>query len=88
MSEETKKPETMEDYMNEINASFSNFRDDDMLIWDKLTQMKEDLSVEAQLVNSAEYMEQQARETLRMIKDGELLFIISDENPSQEEQTQ
>lgn len=42
MSEETKKPETMEDYMNEINASFSNFRDDDMLIWDKLTQMKED----------------------------------------------
>ena len=33
-------------------------------------------------------MEQQARETLRMIKDGELLFIISDENPSQEEQTQ
>ena len=42
MSEETKKPETMEDYMNEINASFSNFRDDDMLIWDKLAQMKED----------------------------------------------
>ena len=39
MSEETKKPETMEDYMNEINASFSNFRDDDMLIWDKLAQM-------------------------------------------------
>lgn len=55
---------------------------------EELTQMKEDLSVEAQLVNSAEYMEQQARETLRMIKDGELLFIISDENPSQEEQTQ
>ena len=88
MSEEAKKPKTMEHYMNEINASFSNFRDDDMLIWEKLTQMKEDLSVEAQLVNSAEYMEQQARETLRMIKDGELLFIISDENPSQEEQTQ
>lgn len=42
MSEETKKQETMDDYMNEINASFSNFRDDDMLIWDKLTQMKED----------------------------------------------
>ena len=35
---------------------------------EELTQMKEDLSVEAQLVNSAEYMEQQARETLRMIK--------------------
>lgn len=32
----------MEDYMTEINASFSDFRDDDMLIWDKLAQMKED----------------------------------------------
>ena len=42
MSEEMKKQETMEDYMKEIDASFSNFRDDDMLIWDKLEQMKED----------------------------------------------
>ena len=33
MSEEMKKQETMDDYMDEINASFSNFRDDDMLIW-------------------------------------------------------
>lgn len=42
MSEEMKKQETMDDYMDEINASFSNFRDDDMLIWDKLEQMKEE----------------------------------------------
>lgn len=42
MSEETKKQESMDDYINEINASFSDFRDDDMLIWDKLVQMKED----------------------------------------------
>lgn len=42
MSEEIKKQESMDDYINEINASFSNFRDDDMLIWDKLEQMKED----------------------------------------------
>lgn len=42
MSEELKTQETMEDYMKEIDASFSNFRDDDMLIWDKLEQMKED----------------------------------------------
>lgn len=42
MSEETKKQETMEDFMEEINASFSNFRDDDMLIWDRLGQMQED----------------------------------------------
>lgn len=41
MSEEMKKQETMEDYMKEIDASFSDFRDDDMLIWDKLEQMKE-----------------------------------------------
>lgn len=32
----------MDDYIREIDASFSNFRDDDMLIWDKLEQMKED----------------------------------------------
>ena len=42
MSEEMKKQESMDDYINEINASFSDFRDDDMLIWDKLVQMKED----------------------------------------------
>lgn len=42
MTEEMKKQETMEDFMDEINASFSDFRDDDMLIWDKLEQMKED----------------------------------------------
>ena len=34
MSEEMKKQETMEDYMKEIAASFSTFRDDAMLIWD------------------------------------------------------
>ena len=33
MSEEMKKQETMEDYMKEIDASFSNFRDDDMLLF-------------------------------------------------------
>lgn len=42
MSEEMKKQESMDDYINEINASFSDFRDDDMQIWDKLVQMKED----------------------------------------------
>lgn len=42
MSDEIKKQESMDDYMKEIDASFSNFRDDDMLIWDRLSQMKED----------------------------------------------
>ena len=42
MSEEIKKQETMDDFAQEIEASFSNFRDADMEIWDKLEQMKED----------------------------------------------
>ena len=41
MSEEIKKQETMDDFAQEIEASFSNFRDADMEIWDKLEQMKE-----------------------------------------------
>ena len=36
MSEEIKKQETMDDFAQEIEASFSNFRDADMEIWDKL----------------------------------------------------
>lgn len=32
----------MDDFAQEIEASFSNFRDADMEIWDKLEQMKED----------------------------------------------
>ena len=31
MSEEMKKQESMDDYINEINASFSDFRDDDKI---------------------------------------------------------
>ena len=42
MSEEIKKQETMDDFAQEIEASFNNFRDADMEIWDKLEQMKED----------------------------------------------
>ena len=38
----TEPVESMADYMDEVNASFSNFRDDDLAIWDKLAQMKED----------------------------------------------
>ena len=44
MSEEIKKQETMDDFAQEIEASFSNFRDSDMEIWDKLEQMKEESS--------------------------------------------
>ena len=42
MTDEMKKQETMDDFAQEIDASFNNFRDADMEIWDKLVQMKED----------------------------------------------
>lgn len=42
MAEEMKKQETMADFDAEINASFNDFRDSDLEIWDKLEQMKED----------------------------------------------
>ena len=45
-----------------------------------LIKLKEDLTAETEYINSAEYMEQQARKELKMIKENELLFIISDDN--------
>lgn len=45
----------------------------------QLLEMKEDLLDETQMIDSKEYIEQQARKELKMIKDNELLFIISDE---------
>ena len=45
----------------------------------QLLEMKEDLLEETQMIDSKEYIEQQARKELKMIKDNELLFIISDE---------
>ena len=45
----------------------------------QLLEMKEDLLEEMQMIDSKEYIEQQARKELKMIKDNELLFIISDE---------
>ncbi len=45
----------------------------------QLLEMKEDLLEETQMIDSKEYIEQQARKELKMIKDNELLFIISEE---------
>jgi len=45
-----------------------------------LIKLKEDLTAETEYINSAEYIEQQARKELKMIKENELLFIISDDN--------
>lgn len=42
MTEEMKTQETMDDFAAEIDASFQNFRDADMDVWEKLEKMKED----------------------------------------------
>lgn len=44
----------------------------------QLIKLKEDLTSELEYINSAEYIEQQARKELKMIKENELLFIIDD----------
>lgn len=46
----------------------------------ELIKLKEDLSAEMEFINSADYIEQQARKDLKMIKENELLFIVSDED--------
>lgn len=45
----------------------------------ELVKLKEDLTSELEYINSAEYIEQQARKELKMIKDNELLFIVDNE---------
>ena len=45
----------------------------------RLTELKEDLTAEMDQIDSAEYIEQQARKELKMIKSGEILFLVSDE---------
>ena len=46
----------------------------------ELIKIKEDLTSELEYINSAEYIEQQARKELKMIKENELLFIVEEEN--------
>ena len=46
----------------------------------ELQHKKEGLEQELDLVESDEYVEQQARSELRMIYDGEVLYVVKDEN--------
>ncbi|MDD6880165.1 MAG: septum formation initiator family protein [Firmicutes bacterium] len=46
----------------------------------KLLNLKEDLVAELDHINSAEYIEQQARKDLKMIKENELLFVVEEGN--------
>lgn len=45
----------------------------------QLTELKEDLTAEMGQINSAEYIEQQARKELKMIKSGEILFLVDED---------
>ncbi len=47
---------------------------------EELLKEKEKLQQELTQVNSDEYVEQQARKQLNMIKPGELLFVVDEEN--------
>lgn len=51
----------------------------------ELTQLKEELTTELEHIDSAEYIEQQARKNLRLIKKNELLFVLSDDETEQDE---
>ena len=53
-----------------------------------LTELKEDLTAEMEQIDSAEYIERQARKELKMIKSGEILFLVSDEETTGEEEAQ
>ncbi len=48
----------------------------------QLEQRKEELQKEKQTANSPEYIEEQAREQLRMIRPGEILYVVPDEEGS------
>ena len=44
-----------------------------------LKELKEELTAELEHIDSAQYIEQQARKNLRLIKENEILFILPDE---------
>lgn len=50
----------------------------------ELIKLKEDMTEEMEHINSAEYMEQQARKELKLIKENEILFVVSDEEKTTE----
>ncbi|MCR4710963.1 MAG: septum formation initiator family protein, partial [Clostridia bacterium] len=46
---------------------------------EKLEAQKEDLEAELKNVNDLDYIEEQARKQLKMIKPGEVLFVLNEE---------
>lgn len=54
---------------------------------EKLKEEKANLSKELKNVNDPEYIEEQARKQLRMIKPGEQIYIIDEKNNKQQNNT-
>lgn len=52
---------------------------------DVLMEEKQALEEELALVDSAEYIEQQAREQLRMIMPGEILYVLREREKAEDE---
>ncbi len=51
----------------------------------RLEQEKADLEVELSNVNDLDYIEEQARKQLKMIKPGEVLYVLNDDTPQGQE---
>ncbi len=51
----------------------------------ELLQNKEDLQLKLENINSADYIESQARRDLKLVKPNELLFIFSERDSQQED---
>ena len=52
---------------------------------EELLALKESLSSELKYVDSKEYIEQQARKSLKLVKDNEILFILQEKNEAKKE---
>ena len=53
----------------------------------ELLNTKEELNAELENVDDLEYIEEQARKLLKMIKPGEVLYILDGDNPNPDQET-
>lgn len=65
----------------ELSAEKSRLRTENA----ELTQQKKDLEAELKSVNDLDYIEEQARKQLKMVKPGEVLYVIDDSGDNAEE---
>lgn len=53
---------------------------------EKLERLKAELTAELEYVDSDEYIEQQARKSLRLVMDNEILFLLPDEDDTKKDE--